>query len=228
MKTLVIIPAYNEEESIIDTVEELKEFIKNQKKYEIDFIVVNDGSIDNTKKVLEENKIPHINHIVNLGVGASIKTGILYAQKNGYQNVTQFDADGQHIPEYIINLIEKIEEGYDVVIGSRFVKKKKELSIRMLGSKILSNLIYYCTKCKIKITDPTSGQRILNYKVMEKYMSETSCSEPNFAIKYFKHNFKIIEIPVTMRDRAKGESYFNLYNSITFMLEQIMAIVFGY
>lgn len=228
MKSLVIIPCYNEEESIVRTIKSLTDFIYNQKEYEIDYVVIDDGSTDDTKKVMIDNNINHISHVVNMGVGAGIKTGIMYADKNGFSNVTQFDADGQHNAEYIIDLIKGIEEGYDVVIGSRFLGTKKHWSMRMLGSKVLSNLIYYRTKKQIKITDPTSGQRMLSTKVKKAYMQDEACSEPNFAIKYYKKGFKVKEVKVNMNERLDGESHFNLYNSITFMIEQSIAIIFGY
>lgn len=228
MKTLVIIPCYNEEESIVRTVKTLTDFIDSQKEYEIDYVVIDDGSVDNTKQVMLDNNIIHISHIINMGVGASIKTGIKYGEKKGFSNVTQFDADGQHNPEYIIDLIKGINEGYDVVIGSRFKGIKKNWSMRMVGSKILSNLIYYKTKKQIKITDPTSGQRILSNRVKNEYMLDAACSEPNFAIKYYQKGFNVKEVKVEMNERLDGESHFNIYNSITFMIEQSIAIIFGY
>ena len=228
MKYLVIIPAYNEEESIVKTVTNLKATLSKNKKYLVDYIVINDGSIDNTKKVLEDNNILHINHIINMGVGAAIKSGIYYSLEHNYDAVMQFDADGQHNPEYIFDLIEKLNEGYDIVIGSRFLTQKKPISLRMLGSNILSSLIFIKSKGKLKITDPTSGQRIIGKRLQKIYLQEASSSEPAFINKYFKRNFKIKEIQVTMNEREAGESHFNVMNSIKFMLEQSLAILLGY
>jgi glycosyltransferase involved in cell wall biosynthesis len=228
MKTLVIIPAYNEEESIVKTVNTLEACIDAQDEYEIDYIVINDGSYDKTEQVMIDNNIKYITHIVNLGVGAAIKTGIVYSEMYDYDNVTQYDADGQHNPEFIVPLIKGVEEGYDVVIGSRFVDGKKHWSLRMLGSKILSNLIWVKSGFRQKITDPTSGQRIISRKVKSVYMKDAASSEPSFAIKYYRQGFKVKEIPVLMNDREAGESHFNALNSIKFMLEQTLAIVFGF
>ena len=228
MKTLVIIPAHNEEESILKTIENLKKIINSQKKYKIKYVVVNDGSTDDTKKILRDNKIPHINHIVNMGVGTAMKSGIIYSMEKDIDNITQFDGDGQHNAEYIFDLIKGIEEGFDIVIGSRFLTNKKHTSIRMLGSKILSMLIYIKSGFKQRITDPTSGQRILSKNVKEVYLNDASSSEPSFVIKYFKKDYKIKEVQVEMNERQAGESHFNVMNSIKFMLEQSLAIVFGY
>lgn len=228
MKTLVIIPCYNEEESIVRTVTSLTEYIKSQSKYQIDYIVINDGSTDNSKFVLEKNGIKHINHVVNLGLGASIKTGILYSEFHNYDNITQFDGDGQHNPKYITNLIDCIVDGYDIVIGSRFYGQKKHWSFRMLGSKVLSNLIYLKTNRKIKISDPTSGQRMLSRSVKSSVVFQEDCSEPNFVVKYYHKGFTVKEIKVEMNDRLDGESHFNIYNSVMYMIEQSISIIFGY
>ncbi len=227
MKTLVIIPAHNEEESILKTINSLKREIEKS-EYLIDYIVINDGSKDNTENVLIDNKINHLTHIVNKGVGAGIKSGMLYALENDYTYVTQFDADGQHIAEFIPGLIENMQLGYDVSIGSRFLGDKKPWSLRMLGSKILSNLIWIKVGFKQKITDPTSGQRMMNQSIMHQYILDAAASEPAFAVKYIKKGYKVGEIKVDMNEREEGESHFNITNSIFFMLEQTMAIVFGY
>lgn len=228
MRSLVIIPAHNEEESILKTIDKLKKDLAAKPEYDVDYVVVNDGSVDNTKKILEDNNIPHINHIVNMGVGAAIKSGIIYADRLGYDNVMQFDADGQHNGIYIFDLIDQINQGYDIVIGSRFLTKKKPKSLRMLGSKILSTLILIKSRGKLKITDPTSGQRILASRVKDTYVNDASSSEPSFAIKYYNKGFRVKEIPVVMNEREAGESHFNLMNSIKFMLEQSLAIIFGF
>lgn len=228
MRTLVIIPAHNEEESIMNTINDLKIVIKQHPEEEVGIVVINDGSKDRTQQILEENNVAHINHIVNMGVGASIKTGIIYAQKLNYDNVTQFDADGQHNGGYIFDLIKGIKDGNDIVIGSRFVGNKKPFSMRMMGSRLLSFFISIKSLGKLKITDPTSGQRMMNKKVQDTYLDDASCSEPAFAIKYFQKGFKVKEIPVAMNERVAGESHFNFINSVKFMLEQSMAILFGF
>ncbi len=227
MKTLVIIPAHNEEESIVKTIDSLKEVIQESEHF-IDYIVVNDGSKDSTEAVLIENNIHHLTHIVNKGVGAGIKSGILYAIKHDFDYVTQFDADGQHNAEFIPYLIENMQKGYDVSIGSRFLDSKKPWSLRMLGSKILSNLIYVKVGFKQKITDPTSGQRMMSRNVMQEYLRDAAASEPAFAVKYIRKGFKVGEIKVEMNEREAGVSHFNMVNSVYFMLEQTLAIVFGY
>ena len=123
MKVLVIIPAYNEEESILKVVKNLE--LSNTG---CDYVVINDCSKDSTGKILDENNINHIDLPVNLGLTGAVQTGYKYAYYNDYDAAIQFDGDGQHLPEYIPALVAEIEKGYDIVIGSRFVDEKKQFN----------------------------------------------------------------------------------------------------
>ena len=120
MRVLVIIPCYNEEGNILNTVNDLK-------KTKVDYIVINDGSTDNSLKVLKDNNIPHINLVNNVGIGGVMQTGYKYAYKNNYDIAIQFDGDGQHDASYISDLIKPIKEKRaNLVVGSRFVWDKSE------------------------------------------------------------------------------------------------------
>ena len=159
MKTLVIIPAYNESSNIVNVINNLDNYYNNY-----DYIVINDCSTDNTESILNVNNIRHITLPVNLGLAGAVQTGYKYAWENGYECAIQFDGDGQHEAIFISTMIKEIEKGADIVIGSRFVNKKKNLSLRMLGSRILTLLIILTTGIRIK--DPTSGMRMLNRKMI--------------------------------------------------------------
>ena len=143
MKTLVIIPAYNEEKSIVRTVKELKKEAKN-----IDYVIIDDCSKDNTLNICKQNNFNVIHLEINLGIGGAVQTGYKYAEKNDYDIAIQMDADGQHNPKYIPMLIEKIEEGNDLVIGSRFIEKEgfQSTFIRRMGIKTYSKIIKIFTK----------------------------------------------------------------------------------
>ena len=156
-KTLIIIPAYNEEECILDTVKKCKET-------GYDFVVVNDGSKDKTAEICRENGFPFIDLPINLGLAGAFQSGMKYANRHGYDCAIQFDADGQHIHDYIAPLIESTNEA-DIVIGSRFVDKPKPSSMRMLGSNLISATIKATTGATIK--DPTSGMRAYNKKMIK-------------------------------------------------------------
>ena len=133
MKTLVIVPAYNEAENIKKVIEDLE---KNLCNY--DYIVIDDCSTDKTKKILEENDIPHVSLPVNLGLAGAVQTGYKFAYENGFDCAIQFDGDGQHQAKYINLMAKEIEKGADIVIASRFINSKKNHSLRMMGSRILT------------------------------------------------------------------------------------------
>lgn len=220
MKVLVVIPAYNEEESILKVVNDLTD------KTDFDYIVINDCSKDSTGKILVENNIRHVDLPVNLGLQGAVQTGYKYAHYNNYDVAIQFDGDGQHMPEYIEGLVKEIENGYDIAIGSRFVDEKKHFSLRMLGSRIITSIIKLTTGANI--TDPTSGMRALNKKMIKDYALEMNRRpEPDTLAYQIKHGAKVKEVQVEMLDRTTGESaYAGLGNSIKYMVRVLVTIIF--
>ena len=122
-KVLLVIPAYNEGKNI----ERVVDHIKNDFP-ELDYVVVNDGSKDDTADICRRRGYNFIDLPVNLGLAGCFQTGMKYAWQKGYNYAVQFDGDGQHRPEYIQAMKEKMDEGYDIVIGSRFVTEKKSWS----------------------------------------------------------------------------------------------------
>lgn len=221
MKVLVIIPAYNEEENILRVVRQLEAANTG-----CDYVVINDCSKDNTPKILDENKINHIDLPVNLGLTGAVQTGYKYAYENNYDAAIQFDGDGQHLPEYIPSLVKEIENGYDIVIGSRFVDEKKHMSARMLGSRLITAMIKLTTGQKIN--DPTSGMRIINRKLIKDYAYELNRKpEPDTLAYQMKKGFKVKEIQVKMEDRVAGTSiYAGIGSSIQYMLRVLITIIF--
>lgn len=120
MKKLIIIPAYNEQESIKKTVEDIME-----KAPHFDYIVINDCSTDKTKEICETEEFNVIHLPVNLGIGGAVQTGYLYAARNGYDIAVQVDGDGQHDPQFLSKMADYMEaEHADMVIGSRFIDKE--------------------------------------------------------------------------------------------------------
>lgn len=221
MKVLVIIPAYNEEESILRVVRNLE--LSNTG---CDYVVINDCSKDSTGQILDENNINHIDLPVNLGLTGAVQTGYKYAYYNGYDAAIQFDGDGQHLPEYIPALVKEIENGYDIVIGSRFVNEKKHFSLRMLGSRIITAMIKLTTG--VTINDPTSGMRIINKRLIKDYAFEINRKpEPDTLAFQIKKGFRAKEVQVKMEDRLAGTSiYAGLGNSIKYMLKVLITILF--
>lgn len=220
MKCLVIIPAYNEEENIARVVENLK---NNYPMY--DYVVVNDGSADSTAKICRKHGYELLDLPVNLGLAGAFQTGLKYAYRKGYDYAIQFDADGQHRPEYIAPMLEKIREGYDIVIASRFVDKKKPHTLRMLGSNLISAAMKLTTGRRVK--DPTSGMRMFNKKMIAEFALNLNYGpEPDTVSYLLKQGATIAEIQAEMDERVAGESYLNMTKSMMYMLRMLLSILF--
>ena len=215
---LLIIPAYNEEENIEKVIEEIK-------KYNLDYVIINDGSSDNTKKICEEKKYNIINLAVNLGLAGAFQTGVIYAHNKGYSYVVQFDGDGQHKAEYVESMRKKMDEGFDIVIASRFINSKKPFTMRMLGSTLISFAIKLTTASSIK--DPTSGMRMYNKKLIEELAFNINYApEPDTVSYLIKQGAKVAEVPCTMEERQGGIRYLTPFNAISYMLRILSSILF--
>lgn len=224
-KTLLIIPAYNEEENILNTCNKIKKF-----NNELDFIVINDGSKDNTLKILQQNNINHINLINNLGIGGAVQTGYKYAYENNYDIAIQFDGDGQHDVNYVPNICTPIVEGQaNMVIGTRYLDKTssqfQSTFMRRFGSNIISFFIKTCTHKKI--TDPTSGFRAVDKSIIEEFAKEypTEYPEPESTVCMLCKGYKVTEVPVSMNERQGGTSSIRFLKSADYMIKVVLAII---
>lgn len=221
MKTLIIIPAYNEQDSIAKVVKNLAE------KYpQYDYIIVNDGSRDNTAAICQKSGFHLIDLPVNLGLAGAFQTGLKYAYIHGYDRALQFDADGQHLPQYI-PVLEKVmqDTGCDIVIGSRFVDKKKPKNLRTAGSYMIA-LAMWITTGK-KLTDPTSGMRLFNKKMIEEFAKDVNYTpEPDTISYLLKNGASVAEVQVEMAQRTTGESYLKPVTAIKYMLKMGISIIF--
>lgn len=218
LKTLVVIPAYNEALNIKKTVIDLK-----NNAPDVDYVVVNDGSKDNTLEVLEQNNFNYIDSICNLGLFGAVQTGFKLAMKEKYDVVIQFDGDGQHSARYIDLLVKEIENGNSIVIGSRFVDEKKPFTARMIGSRLIAGAIKLITGKTIK--DPTSGFRAYDKACIRDYATEmNNPPEPDTLVYMLRKNRKIKEVQVQMSEREFGESYLDLVNTIKYMSRMMVSI----
>ena len=229
MRILLIIPAYNEEENILNTCNSIKDYnLKNNNG--IEYVVINDGSVDRTLKILQDNNINHVNLIKNLGIGGAVQTGYKYAYENGYDIAVQFDGDGQHNVNYVTKICQPIIDGQaDMVIGTRYLDKKESefqsTFMRRLGSSIISFFIrLFCGK---KITDPTSGFRAANKSVIKKFAFEYPAEypEPESTVELLVNKYKITEIPVSMNERIGGVSSIRFTKTIDYMVKVVLAII---
>lgn len=223
MKKIIIIPAYNEEENIERTVNAIQKSAQG-----FDYVIINDCSTDNTRKICEEKEFNIVNLPINLGIGGAVQTGYKYAYENGYDVAVQVDGDGQHDPEFLNTMADYlIEHQVDMVIGSRFIEKKGFQSsiTRRMGIQFFSKLIKVLTGKKI--TDPTSGLRMIGRNVMEIFSEDypRDYPEPESIVAVLRKNMKIEEIPVVMLERQGGVSSISPKKSIYYMIKVTLAIL---
>lgn len=222
-KILIIVPAYNEEDSIKNTCERLKKYP------EYDFVVIDDGSTDRTKIICKDENYNYISLPMNLGIGGAVQTGYKYAYKFNYDVAVQFDGDGQHDETYISNLIDQIiDNDADFVIGSRFIGNEsgfKSTIARQIGISIISFVIKILTK--VKILDTTSGFRAANQKVIELFANNypVDYPEPESTVTLLVKDLKVKEIPVNMFDRAAGRSSIRSWKTVHYMVVIILSMI---
>lgn len=222
MKKLIIIPAYNESESIENTVKDIME-----KATEFDYVVINDCSTDNTREICEKNGFNIVNLPINLGIGGAVQTGYRYAKEYGYDIAVQVDGDGQHDPAFLSEMAKVLEnENLDMVIGSRFIDKEGFQSsvMRRFGIKYFTILIKILTGKTI--TDPTSGLRMIGRDVIDLYAKDypKDYPEPESVVAILRRKMKVKEIPVIMRSRQGGVSSINMKKSVYYMVKVTLAI----
>lgn len=223
-KILVIIPAYNEEENILKVAKSIEE----HKEY--DYIIINDGSKDNTLNILKENKLNHIDLVFNLGIGGAMQTGYKYAYQNGYDIAVQLDGDGQHDPKYIKNIIDPVIDGKcDMCIGSRYLDDEtsefKSTFMRRLGKSLITGIIKMLYK--VTITDPTSGFRAVNSEIIENFAKSYPIEypEPDSTAEMLGKGLNVLEVPVKMYERQGGVTSINLKGSVLYMIKVPLAIL---
>ncbi len=221
MKVLAVVPAFNEEECLANTIAELQQVCP-----EVDYLVVNDGSSDGTADVIAREHLNGVNLPVNTGLTSAFRTGMKYALREGYDAVVQFDADGQHLPAYIPVMAAELErQGADIVIASRFLDgTQKPTGARGAGSKLITFLIKLT--CGKTITDPTSGLRMYSHAMMELFAKGFDVApEPDMVALVARKYGPVVEIQAEMRERQGGESYLKLGNVIRYMSRTCLSIL---
>ena len=217
---LLVIPAYNEADSIERVVDELIE------KYpELDYVVVTDGSTDGTDVICRRRGYNALNLPINLGLTGCFHNGMIYAWEKGYKYAVQFDGDGQHRPEYIDAMRKKAEEGYDIVMGSRFIGLENKMGgMRNIGSKLIRAAIRF--KTGAVVTDPTCGLRMYDRRIIKMFAKLSYLSpEPDTIAALIKHGARVAEVPVKVAEREAGTSYLNPVNAAKYMKRMLSAIM---
>ena len=223
MKKLVIIPAFNEEGNLEKTIKDIKDNAPD-----FDYVIINDCSTDKTLEMCRRHGFSYLNLPVNLGIGGAVQTGYRYAYYHGYDIAVQFDGDGQHSASHLEDMVTTlIDTESDMVIGSRFIEKEgfQSSGLRRIGIKYFTGLIKILTGKTI--TDTTSGMRMVNKKLLEKFTDEypKDYPEPESVVTILSEKYKVTEIPVVMNEREEGVSSISLKNSVYYMIKVSFAIL---
>jgi len=226
MRTLVIIPALNEEETLRGVIHGIRKFLPPA-----DILVVNDGSTDSTAAIAKEEKVLILDHPYNMGIGATMQTGFLYALSAGYDIVIQIDGDGQHNPESLPLLVEPIAEGgSNLVIGSRYLSGGgfKSTFLRKIGIRFFMSIVWVFTGKRV--TDPTSGFRAMDRKAFEFFSGEYPSDYPEVEVLISAHKKGLLfqEIPTMMRHRQGGTSSIGILSAFYYMLKVTLSISVGF
>ena len=230
LKTLVIIPAYNEEARVTRVVRGIAQHIPHA-----DILIVDDGSVDNTREVALRAGAKVISHPFNLGYGGALQTGYKYALNKEYEIFIQMDGDGQHDPSFMVDLLAVISKGEaDIAIGSRFLQTRaigskdepyrapfmRRLGMRFFG--MLSSLLI-----QQKVTDPTSGYQAMNRKVLEWVSSDRfPCDYPDADVLIMLHRagFRIREVPVRMFENRDKKSMHSGWRPLYYIFKMLLSI----
>lgn len=231
-KVLLIIPAYNEEKNIVNVAKKVEAFARKseERDYKLDYVVINDGSTDNTLQQCRQNGINVISLSVNLGIGGAVQTGYKYALMQEYDVAVQFDGDGQHDLESLDDLLQPIFSGQaDFVVGSRFVGKKsafQSTAMRRFGIRFLSIVLKLCAG-GLTVLDCTSGYRAACKDVIALLASDypVDYPEPESLMHLFKRGFTIKEVSANMFEREGGQSSIRAWKSVHYMIKVTLAIL---
>ena len=225
MRAIVMVPAYNEQDNIRHTLQDLQE-----NGAETDILVMNDCSTDGTEAILRELGVNYLSFPVNLGIGGGVQAGYQYARAHGYDIAIQFDGDGQHEAKYLKELMAPLLSGEaDITIGSRFMEHEgfQSSAARRVGIGILSGLIRFL--CGVKVMDVTSGMRAVNRRFIEEYAEHYAQDypEPEALLYAGLRKARIREVPVQMRERASGKSSISAMRSVYYMIKVSLALIIG-
>ena len=230
VKTLIMLPCYNEQHALPALLNELRD-LQLPGKYSLHISVINDCSKDDTKHVAKEHGVHVIDLPVNLGIGGAVQSGLKYALKNDFDLAIQMDGDGQHPPKELHKLLNCNETtGANVVIGSRFIEKKgfQTSFMRRAGIKYFHWLNKIMTRQNIY--DSTSGYRLFDRKAIALAANNypDDYPEPESLVIFAKAGLKIAETPVQMAERTSGKSSIGKSASLYYTIKVTLAMFFSF
>jgi glycosyltransferase involved in cell wall biosynthesis len=224
-RNLAIVPAHNEAEAIGSTIASIHRWAPD-----FDVLVIDDGSTDRTGELAAAAGTKVLRMPYNLGIGGGMQSGYIYAKENGYEVAVQVDADGQHDPRQIRDLLECLESnpGLNMVTGSRFLDPEGEgyrsSAARRMGIRIFARVLSTITGQKV--TDPTSGFRLTDRRGIELFANDYPMDYPEVEAIMLMHTHRLRsrEVPVVMGPRLTGESAISTPQSVYYMVKVLLAV----
>jgi glycosyltransferase involved in cell wall biosynthesis len=227
LKRVAIVPALNEENTVPRVIDELRAFDPG-----LDVVVVDDGSTDRTAEVAAARGARVLRLPFNLGIGGAVQTGFRFAFENGYDLAVRVDGDGQHDPSQLPRILEPVLRGEaDIAVGSRFADRNgdgyRSSRSRRIGIRILAWVVSRIAGQRV--TDTTSGFQALNRNGIALFARDYPHDYPEVeaTVMVFRHRLRLVEVPVSMRERAGGRSSITALRSIYYMVKVLLAIFVG-
>jgi hypothetical protein len=227
LKRIAIVPALNEEHTVPRVVDELRAFDPG-----LDVVVIDDGSTDRTAEVAAARGARVLRLPFNLGIGGAVQTGFRFAFENGYDLAVRVDGDGQHDPSQLPRILEPVLRGdADIAVGSRFAEDEgdgyRSSRSRRVGIRILAWVVSRIVGQRV--TDTTSGFQVLNRNGIALFARDYPHDYPEVeaTVMVFRHRLRLVEVPVSMRERAGGRSSITMLRSIYYMVKVLLAIFVG-
>jgi glycosyltransferase involved in cell wall biosynthesis len=224
---IAIVPALNEEATIMSVVEEIRTFDDG-----FEILVIDDGSHDRTAQVARAAGARVLRLPFNLGIGGAVQTGFRYAFENGFDLAVRVDGDGQHDPSQLAAVIEPVVRGEaDIAVGSRYLGSSgdgyRSSVTRRVGIRLLARIVSLLTRQRI--TDPTSGFQALNRKAITLFAADYPHDYPEVEaiVLVERHRLRLVEVPIAMRSRAAGESSIRTLSSVYYMIKVLLALFVG-
>lgn len=223
-RVVAIVPAYREEDAIAGVVDEIRGFDPT-----IDVVVIDDGSPDGTAAAAARAGANVVRLPFNLGIGAAVQTGFRFALEHGYDTAVRLDGDGQHDPTELPKLFAALEAGgVDVVTGSRFLGGDGDYRpplARRIGITWFARLVSLLTRQKV--TDTTSGFQALNRRGIALFARDYPSDYPEVeaTLLVLRSRLRLVEVPVTMRERETGSSSITLLRSVYYVLKVTLALL---
>jgi glycosyltransferase involved in cell wall biosynthesis len=225
-RRVAIVPALNEEHALPGVIDELRTFDPS-----LDIVVVDDGSVDRTAEVAASKGARVLRLPFNLGIGGAVQTGFRFAFEHGYDIAVRVDGDGQHDPSQLDRVLDPVLRGEaDIAVGSRFAagadgyrsSRTRRLGIRLLA-RVVSRIVGQ------RVTDTTSGFQALNRHGIALFARDYPHDYPEVeaTVMVFRHRLRLVEVPVTMRERGGGRSSITALRSVYYMVKVLLAIFVG-